>query len=66
MVFAWLVSKEDLILSKLVWAKESESAMQLSDIKSLLSSGQLDSDYLLFWAKKLGIFESLSKLSVNK
>lgn len=61
---AWLVSKEDLILSKLVWAKESESAMQLTDVKSLLVSGQYDSDYLQSWAKKLSVSDLLSK--VNK
>jgi hypothetical protein len=63
---AWLVSKEDLILSKLIWAKESESAMQLTDVKSLLVSGQYDNDYLQKWAKELGLFEQLKKVDHEK
>ena len=59
----WMVSKEDLILSKLVWAKESESAMQLTDVKSLLVSGQYESDYLESWAKKLSVSDLLLKVN---
>jgi len=29
----WIVSKEDLILSKLDWARESQSQRQLSDVE---------------------------------
>jgi hypothetical protein len=61
---AWLVSKEDLILSKLVWAKESGSSIQLSDVKSLLASGPYDSDYLLLWVKYLNISAIFNKLKV--
>ena len=32
----WIVSCEDLILSKLVWAKDSKSEMQLKDVRNLL------------------------------
>ena len=34
----FIVSKEDLILSKLVWAKDSHSEMQLRDVKNLLGT----------------------------
>ena len=34
----YLVAPEDLILSKLEWAKESRSEMQLSDVRNLLNS----------------------------
>lgn len=34
----WIVSREDLILSKLVWAKPSHSEMQLRDARNLLTS----------------------------
>ncbi len=54
MVF--IVSPEDLILSKLDWAKESRSQMQLDDVRNLLRSVQgLDTEYLNRWADRLGL-----------
>ena len=35
----WVISKEDLILSKLEWAKDSLSETQFLDIRSLVESG---------------------------
>jgi hypothetical protein len=35
----WIVSKEDLIISKLDWAKDSLSELQLRDVKNLIQSG---------------------------
>lgn len=55
----YLVAPEDLILSKLDWAKDSRSEMQLSDVRNLLKSVRpLNRRYLARWAKELGI-ESL-------
>jgi hypothetical protein len=52
----FLVSPEDLILSKLDWAKESRSQMQLDDVRNLLRSVQgLDTAYLTRWADRLGL-----------
>ena len=51
---AWIVSKEDLILSKLVWASASESELQLRDVRALLASGGEDA-YLDRWAPALGV-----------
>lgn len=48
----WLVSKEDLIISKLYWARESHSELQLRDVKNLLASGY-DVEYLEHWTSKL-------------
>lgn len=48
----WLVSKEDLIISKLYWARESHSELQLRDVKNLLASGY-DVEYLERWTRKL-------------
>ena len=53
----WIVSKEDLIISKLYWAKDSHSEFQLRDVKNLLKSGY-DDMYLQTWTEKLG-FENL-------
>ena len=48
----WLVSKEDLIISKLNWARDSHSELQLRDVKNLLASGY-DVEYLERWTRKL-------------
>jgi len=57
----FIVSKEDLILSKLDWAKDSESELQVRDIKNLLFSGY-DKDYLFEWAKKLNLYNFLMSI----
>ena len=57
----WIVSIEDLILSKLFWAKDSHSEMQLSDVKNLLRE-KTDMDYIEKWAKKLEIFGLLQEV----
>ena len=52
----YLVAPEDLILSKLEWAKDSRSEMQLSDVSNLLKSVKpLNRRYMARWAKELGI-----------
>lgn len=50
----YIVSKEDLIISKLIWAKESHSEVQIKDIKNLMSTG-FDKSYLENWIQKLGL-----------
>jgi hypothetical protein len=50
----WVVSREDLILSKLVWAKDSGSELQLRDVKNLLA-GDTDRTYLDEWAGRLTV-----------
>ncbi len=57
----WIVSREDLILSKLVWARESSSELQLRDVRQLLGTG-LELDYLLRWASVLGVDARLREL----
>jgi|SRR5919108_6044522 hypothetical protein len=52
----YLVAPEDLILSKLVWAKESRSEVQLNDVRNLLKSVKgLNRRYLARWAKELEV-----------
>lgn len=48
----WVASKEDLILSKLDWERETRSSRQIDDVKNLLSTGY-DHNYLNQWAQKL-------------
>jgi hypothetical protein len=48
----FIVSKEDLIISKLFWAKDSHSEIQLGDVKNLLATGY-DAVYLQHWTREL-------------
>ena len=50
----FIVSKEDLIISKLSWAKNSNSDVQLSDVRNLLATGY-DDAYLRHWTRELGL-----------
>jgi hypothetical protein len=51
-----VVAPEDLILSKLEWAKDSHSPMQLDDVRNVLRSVKnLDQVYLRRWADHLGL-----------
>jgi hypothetical protein len=61
----WIVSREDLVLSKLVWAKDSKSEMQLRDVRNLLSA-VCDMDYLCSRAKPLKVDELLEELLVDE
>jgi len=46
-----VISKEDLILSKIRWAKDSKSALQKMDIINLLETGY-DKGYITNWLNK--------------
>jgi hypothetical protein len=50
----WIITKEDLIISKLLWAKESRSEKQMTDVGNLIGSG-IKADYLEEWTQKLDI-----------
>ncbi|HXB60552.1 MAG TPA: hypothetical protein VNU95_13350 [Candidatus Acidoferrales bacterium] len=50
----WIVSKEDLIISKLAWAKDSHSELQLRDVKNLADSG-CDRAYIEHWTTELDL-----------
>ena len=55
-VHFWIVSPEDLILSKLFWAKDSLSEMQLGDIKNISRTvPKLDQKYIENWVPNLGL-----------
>jgi len=50
----WIVSREDLILSKIYWARDSRSELQFRDVKNLLTA-DCDMAYLLSRAEMLGV-----------
>lgn len=58
------VSAEDSILTKLEWAKDSQSKTQVEDIIKILQVQwqNLDFKYLRKWAKELGVDDSLKQL----
>jgi hypothetical protein len=60
-VLTWIVSREDLILSKLVWSLDSGSDLQLRDVRQLLA-GPIDLDYLNRWAPVVGVEAPLREL----
>lgn len=57
----WIVTREDLILSKLYWARNSKSELQLRDVRNLLSS-DCDKPYLLSRAEELGVKPLLEEI----
>ena len=58
----WVVSKEDLILSKLDWARDSQSARQFADVENLIATG-CDMDYVRAWSVKLSLIDMLTRVS---
>lgn len=56
---AWIVSREDLILSKLAWAKESGSELQMRDVRALLAA-KVDEAYLGACAAELSVSQLLA------
>lgn len=61
---AFFVSPEDLILSKLLWSKDSYSEKQIEDIKTVLKNKQikLDFKYIKTWAVKHSTIEALENI----
>lgn len=60
-VSTWIVTKEDLIPSKLFWAKDSRSEMQLKDVANLMRTGY-DETYVRRWAKTLNLLPLLREI----
>lgn len=62
----WIVSPEDLIVSKLFWAKDSLSEMQLKDVKNLLRTlKNLDTEYIQQWVQTLHLEPVYEKVNLN-
>lgn len=53
---AWMISLEDLVIAKLLWAKDSLSELQLRDVRGLLlTAGNVDMTYLRQWILRLSL-----------
>jgi hypothetical protein len=60
----WIVSKEDLIISKLHWARKSHSERHLRDVTNLIATG-CDTVYIERWTRALGIFKLWEECSLS-
>jgi hypothetical protein len=61
-----VAAPEDLVLSKLIWAHQSQSDLQMKDVRLILqSSKDLDMPYLEKWSQSLGVKSLLRKAQEN-
>jgi hypothetical protein len=51
----FVVSPEDLLLSKLIWIQDYQSGVQMEDIRNLVLSGNLDWGYIDLWKDRLNL-----------
>lgn len=52
----FMVAPEDLIISKLDWARDTRSEVQLDDVRNLITAvSALDVEYLARWTDRLGL-----------
>ena len=61
-ISTWITSREDLILSKLVWARDANSELQRRDVRTLLDDS-VNWPYIRDWASKLGVSDVLEEVS---
>lgn len=62
-----VVAPEDLILSKLVWAKRSQSELQFRDVRQMMMAlKELNNKYLEKWSKILGVDDLLGKVKEHE
>lgn len=62
----WIVAPEDLIISKLFWAKDNQSELQIKDVKNLLLSlKNLDEDYIRKWVQTLDLNHIYQKVKTD-
>jgi hypothetical protein len=50
----WSIRRDDLIISKLFWAKDSRSERQMRDVVSVMMNG-FDAEYIKPWVSQLGV-----------
>jgi hypothetical protein len=60
----FVITPEDLVISKLLWAKDSHSEKQLTDVRNLLRN-QMDTDYIEKWALELGLSGLLNETKTD-
>lgn len=59
----WIVSVEDLLLSKVLWGKDSQSELQFRDVRQIATAQPgLDWGYVQRWAEALSVTDLLRGL----
>jgi predicted nucleotidyltransferase len=58
----FFVSIEDLIISKLLWATDSHSELQIKDVNNLLKE-KVDMKYITDWVKKLNVSDFFKEIT---
>ena len=51
----WVVSPEDLVISKIEWIQQYQSPKQINDITNLLDTADIDKTYILNWCSSLNL-----------
>jgi hypothetical protein len=51
----YLVTAEDLIISKIIWIQQLQSGLQKEDIKALCKGADLDWAYIKYWISTLNL-----------
>jgi hypothetical protein len=51
----WVVSLEDLIISKIIWIQDYQSELQMRDITQLLLNPDADRNYIQNWCRQLNL-----------
>lgn len=59
----FIISPEDLILSKLLGYKETQSSRRLEDAESILKSSKVDLEYIKNWAERQSTTKILEEIS---
>lgn len=59
----YVVTPEDLLISKLIWIQDLQSAVQMQDISNLVTIENLDWNYITNWITRLQLktFDLLNK-----
>ena len=62
-----MVTKEDLVVAKLEWAKKGESELQIRDVRAILGTAgpEFDWDYVRRWVSELGLGEQWEPLRLS-
>ena len=61
----WTTTREDLVVAKLSWARDTHSEMQIRDIANLTST-EYDSDYVAGWIERLDLRKIWSEVEAWK
>jgi hypothetical protein len=62
----WTVSREDLVLSKLVWVKNSGSELQFRDVCRIMKAKDIDENYLEKWSIALGVDDLVKRAKAHE